>query len=124
MLVCSSQSSFHSACSLPKLVTDFHKLTLYFPGQGHSTMPSFPSLLPKLLPQLYPLISYSLLTLKWVNSSQIKVYKGRFIGKQLSSKFTGPKEQDQGSRHGEGNKERGKEERELTHSGREKMQKG
>lgn len=34
--------------------------------------------------------------MKWVDSSQIIVYKGRFIGKQLLGKFTGPKEQEAG----------------------------
>lgn len=68
------------------------------------------------------LINYSALV-KGVSSSQIRAYKGRFLGKQLSDGFTGPKESGQGSHHGEGDKgERGKRERVCTHREREKIQ--
>jgi hypothetical protein len=53
---------------------------------------------------------------KWANSSQIKVYKGRFIEKPLLSRFTISKEQGRG-RETEGRRMR-KTERGCTHSKR------
>lgn len=38
------------------------------------------------------------LPVKLANSSQIKAFKGRFIGKQLLGRFTGPREGGQGER--------------------------
>lgn len=70
------------------------------------------------------LISYSLLV-KWANSSLIKVFKGRLIGKSLlMGKFTGPKERSQGSHQMEGVK--GQEEEKKKHAlvWKEKMQMG
>jgi hypothetical protein len=58
-------------------------------------VPSFLYLLSESSPPLYSLINYSLPPMRLANSSQIEVYKGRFIGKQLSGKFTCPKERGQ-----------------------------
>jgi hypothetical protein len=52
---------------------------------------------------------------KWVNSSQIIVYKGRFVGKQLLGKFTVPKEHEAGEGcHWEGDRGQGGERREAN----------
>lgn len=47
--------------------------------------------------------------MKQANSSQIKIYKGRFIGRQILGRFTGPKEQGQRSCHGKGDRKEGQE---------------
>lgn len=44
--------------------------------------------------------------------ARLEYFKGRFIGKQLSGEFTGPKEGDQGSCHWEGDRGEGKRNRE------------
>jgi hypothetical protein len=55
------------------------------------------------------------LPVKWVNSNRTKVYKSRYIWKQLWDRFTGPEEGGQGSHHGE--EDRGdREENKRKHS--------
>jgi hypothetical protein len=55
-----------------------------------------------------PSDKYSL-PVKLANSGQIKAFKGRFIGKQLLGRFTGPKEGGQGRCCGEGDSVEGEE---------------